>query len=204
MSVPGPTEEKILAAAKRIFLQHGYAGARMQDIADEAGINKAMLHYYFRNKDKMFEMIFVLSIQKMVPTINQVLDSDDDLFEKIRKFVNAYTTKLSENPYLPLFIVNELSKNPEKLLKLMITSAQDKPHFVNFISEIQLAVDRGQIKKISPVNLFINIMSMCIYPYLAKPMMQMFLQMDELQYSIMLEQRKNEVADFIIDSIKIK
>ena len=202
MTEQSSTEDKILAAAKRIFLQHGYAGARMQDIADAAGINKAMLHYYFRNKDKMFEMIFVQSLQKMIPTINQVLDSDEDLFEKIRKFVLAYTTKLSENPYLPLFITNELSKNPEKLINLMLNSAQDKPHFVKFISDIQLAVNNGSIRKISPVNLFINIMSMCIYPYLAKPMMQVFLQMDELQYTIMLEQRKHEVADFIIDSIK--
>jgi AcrR family transcriptional regulator len=196
------TEEKIVAAAKNVFLKQGFAGARMQDIADAAGINKALLHYYFRNKDKLFEMIFMQSIQKMIPTINSVFDSDDDLFLKIRKFVAAYTEMLSDNPYLPLFIANELSKNPEKIIKMIMTSANDKPHINKFIKDIQSAIELDIIKPISTINLFINIMSLCIFPYIAKPMMQFFLKLDELEYRMILEQRKQEVADFIIDSIK--
>ena len=196
------TEEKIVAAAKNVFLKQGFAGARMQDIADAAGINKALLHYYFRNKDKLFEMIFMQSIQKMIPTINSVFDSDDDLFIKIRKFVLAYTDMLTENPYLPLFIANELSKNPEKIIKMIMTSANDKPHINKFIKDIQSAIEQDIIKPISTINLFINIMSLCIFPYIAKPMMQFFLKLDELEYRMILEQRKQEVADFIIDSIK--
>lgn len=202
MSISISTEEKIIAAAKTIFLQQGYAGARMQDIADAAGINKALLHYYFRNKDKLFEMIFMQSIQKMIPTINSVFDSEDDLFLKIRKFVSAYTEMLSENPYLPLFIANELSTNPEKIIKLVMTSANDKPHINRFIKDIQTAIEQELIKPISTINLFINIMSLCIFPYIAKPMMQFFLKLDELEYRIILEQRKQEAADFIINSIK--
>ncbi len=202
MSVNISTEEKIIAAAKNVFLKQGFAGARMQDIADAAGINKALLHYYFRNKDKLFEMIFMQSIQKMIPAINSVFDSDDDLFIKIRKFVSAYTEMLTENPYLPLFIANELSKNPEKVIKMIMAGTSDKPHINKFIKDIQFAVEQDIIKPIPTVSLFINIMSLCIFPYIAKPMMQFFLKLDELEYRMMLEQRKQEIADFIIDSIK--
>ena len=197
------TEEKIIAAAKTVFLKEGFDGARMQDIANEAGINKALLHYYFRNKDKLFEMIFIQATQKMIPAINSVFDSSDDLFQKIREFVSTYTNMLSDNPYLPLFIANELSKNPEKIINLITAGSNDKPHFKKFIMAIQEAISQKQIKPIKPISLFINIMSLCIFPYLAKPMMQFFLKLDELEYRLMLEQRKQEIADFIIDSIKI-
>src|SRR6187402_2554521 len=94
-------QEKILAAARKVFTTKGMAGARMQDIADEAGINKALLHYYFRDKDKLFETIFMEEAQRFFPKINAIFQSDDPLFEKIEKFVNEYIDEMQENPYLP-------------------------------------------------------------------------------------------------------
>jgi len=84
------TEEKIVEAARTIFIKKGLSGARMQEIADEAGINKAMLHYYFRSKDMLFEMIFRQSAQKLFAKLNIIFDSDMSLFEKIEKFVGDY------------------------------------------------------------------------------------------------------------------
>ncbi len=111
------TEEKILAAAKKVFIAKGMAGARMQDIADEAGINKALLHYYFRSKEKLFEMIFMEAAQKLFPKINFIFESDVSLFEKIENFCEEYITIMSENPYLPLFVLNEISRDPEIFMK---------------------------------------------------------------------------------------
>jgi len=202
MTINISTEDKIIDAAKKVFLQQGYSGARMQDIADAAGINKALLHYYFRNKDKLFELIFLQCTQKMIPTINSVFDSDEDIFNKIRQFVSTYIEMLSANPYLPMFIANELSKNPEKVIKMIMTKEGDRPHFNKFIKDIQSAIEQNIIEPIQTVSLFINIMSLCIFPYIAKPMMQFFLKLDELEYRMILEQRKQEVADFIINSIK--
>lgn len=85
--ISATTEERIKEAAKKVFVQKGYSGARMQDIANEAKINKALLHYYFRSKDQLFELIFMENIQKMMPKINSIIDSDDKLFDKIEKFV---------------------------------------------------------------------------------------------------------------------
>ena len=95
------TEEKILSAARKIFTTKGMAGARMQDIANEAGINKALLHYYYRDKEKLFETIFLEEAQKFFPKINAIFQSDDPLFLKIEKFVDEYIDEMLENPYLP-------------------------------------------------------------------------------------------------------
>src|SRR5438046_9561187 len=103
-------EEKIIAAARKVFLSKGLAGARMQDIADEAGINKALLHYYFKNKQKLFEEIFMDAAGKLFPRINVIFRSDEPLFVKIEQFCNEYITVVLENPYLPLLVLNELNQ----------------------------------------------------------------------------------------------
>jgi AcrR family transcriptional regulator len=87
-------EEKILSAARKIFTTKGMAGARMQDIANEAGINKALLHYYYRDKEKLFETIFLAEAQKFFPKINAIFQSDDPLFLKIEKFVDEYIDEM--------------------------------------------------------------------------------------------------------------
>src|SRR6185436_18120443 len=133
------TEEKILAAAKKVFTHEGMAGARMQDIADEARINKALLHYYFRSKDKLFETIFLLEAQKFFPKINMIFESDTPLFEKIEKFVNEYITEIQENPYLPWFVLNEINRQPDTFLyKIWGTNNLPKPQ--KFLEQIEKEV----------------------------------------------------------------
>ncbi|MDP4282940.1 MAG: TetR/AcrR family transcriptional regulator [Bacteroidota bacterium] len=195
------TEQKILAAAKKVFLSKGMAGARMQDIANEAGINKAMLHYYFRSKEKLFEVIFFEAAQKLFPTINLIFESDMSLFEKIENFAEQYITMMSENPYLPLFVLNEVSKGPEVFIR-KIWSKQSGPHPQKFLAQIEKEIKKGNIKKISPLHLLINLISATIFPFVAKPMIQFTLGLDELQFKNVMEQRKKEVAKLIIDSIK--
>src|SRR5690242_3482240 len=92
------TKEKILAAANQIFTKKGMAGARMQDIADEAGINKALLHYYFSSKEKLFEVIFEEAAEKLFSRISQVIESDEPLFETIQSFTREYISFMMENP----------------------------------------------------------------------------------------------------------
>jgi len=194
-------EEKILAAAKKVFTTKGMAGARMQDIADEAGINKALLHYYFRSKEKLFEVIFFEAAQKLFPRINLIFESDMPLFEKIENFAEQYITMMSENPYLPLFVLNEVSKEPEIFIK-KIWGKQNMPHPEKFLVQIEKEVKNRTIKKISPLHLLINLISLSVFPFVAKPMIQFTLGLDEMQFKNVMEQRKKEVAKFIIDSIK--
>ena len=194
-------EEKILVAAKKVFMREGMAGARMQDIADEAKINKALLHYYFRNKDKLFETIFLQEAQKFFPKINMIFESDAPLFEKIEEFVNEYIAEILENPYLPWFVLNEMNRQPDTFLyKIWGTNNLPKPQ--KFLEQIEKEVKRGTIKRINPLHLLMNLLSMTIFPFVAKPMFLRNLRMNETQFKEFMEQRRKEVPNFIIDSIK--
>ncbi len=195
------TEDKILAAAKKIFISKGMFGARMQDIADEAGINKALLHYYFRSKEKLFEVIFIEAAQKLFPKINSIFESDMPLFEKIRNFCEEYLTVMMENPYLPSFVVNEINRDPQNFIK-KIWNKQHFPKPQKFLEQIEREVKKKTIKKISPLDLLINLISLSIFPFVAKSMIQSVIGLDELQFRAVMEKRKKDIAEFIIASIK--
>lgn len=195
------TEERILEAARKVFIQKGMAGARMQEIADGAGINKALLHYYFRNKELLFETIFTQAAQKLFPKLNIIFESELPLFEKIAHFVEMYIDVMLENPYLPMFVLNEMNQNPEIFYKKMNRKMRfPKPD--KFLAQIEKEIRKGTIKKISPLQLLMNIISGTIFPFIAKPLFQMHIGLDELQYRQFLIQRKSEYASFIIDAIK--
>lgn len=203
MGSPGKlnTEERILFAAKRVFMSRGMAGARMQDIADEAGINKAMLHYYFRNKEKLFEKVFEISLLQFLPGIRDILESDEPLFKKIHQFCNLYISHLSENPFLPIFIINEVNKQPDRFLKKIW--GRRVPQLNIFTEQVSDEIRNGRIKKTEPLQLFMNMLSLCIFPFLSKPLLQRVGGIDETRFSLLMEQRKKEVSKFIIESIKI-
>ena len=195
------TEEKILEAAKTVFVSKGMAGARMQDIADEAGINKALLHYYFRSKEKLFEVIFMEAAQKFFPKINSIFESDMPLFEKIELISEEYITVMSENPYLPMFVLNEINQDPENFLT-KTWKQQGFPGPQKFIVQIEKEIKKGTIKKLNPLHLLINLISLCIFPFVGKTMIQSINGLDEPQFRDLMIQRKKEIPKFIIDSIK--
>ena len=194
------TEEKILEAAKAVFTEKGLDGARMQDIADKAGINKALLHYYFRSKDKLFEVIFLEQAAKFMPGIIDMLTSDMPFFQKIEKFVDVYISVLIENPLLPLFILNEVNKNAQGLAKKIWGGG--KPPIAGVQQAIDKEVKKGIIKPISALQLMLNMVSLCVFPFLAKPLVQFISQTNNAQFNQLMEARKKEVTKFIIDSLR--
>jgi len=194
-------EQKILTAAREIFFQKGFSGARMQDIADEAGINKALLHYYFRSKEKLFETIFREAFEKLVPRIIEVFSSELPFFDKIRAFSEAYVTMAMENPFIPIFILNEMHRNPEGFQKTFGDIPKKVPHTL-LKSEIKKAVDDGLIREIDPPQLIMNMLALCMFPTISRPMFQLVMNMSDTQFKKMNELRKTEVADFIIQAIK--
>jgi len=194
-------EEKILVAARKVFTTKGMAGARMQDIADEAGINKALLHYYFRDKDKLFEVVFMEEAQKFFPKINAIFNSDVPLFEKIENFVNEYIDEMQDNPYLPWFVMNEVNRDPDQFL-YKIWGKDNLPNPGKFLEQIEKEIKKGTIKRIHPMHLFMNLLSMTIFPFVARPMMIRNMQMSDQQFTQVMEQRRKEIPKFIIDSIR--
>lgn len=194
------TEQKILEAAKKIFLAKGLDGARMQDIADEAGINKAMLHYYFRSKDKLFEQIFAEVAGHFLPKIMAIFESDETVFEKIETFCAEYINQVIKTPYVPIFILNEINRHPEQFLKKVFGNKM--PPVEKIIKQLEKEKKQGIIKKVEPLQLLLNVMSLCIFPFVARPMIQLITGMDRTQFNIMMEQRKKDVPRLIIESIK--
>ena len=194
------TEERILASAKKIFVEKGMAGARMQDIADDAGINKALLHYYFRSKEKLFEVIFKEAAARLFPTIANILNSDLPLFDKIRRFTNDYLEIVIENPFLPLFVLNEINKRPQAFGKKIFGHNRPPVHIL--AEQIEQEIRKKTIKPVNPAHLVMNMMSMCVFPFVGKPMIQLIMNIDDTQFRNMMEERKTMIADFIIASIK--
>lgn len=195
------TETEILNAAIRIFQQKGMDGTRMQKIADEAGINKALLHYYFRSKQLLFEAVFKNAFLLLAPQLNKVMNDDTSLFDKIKNFTNSYISFVIKHPYLPNFIIQELNRNPNFVTKLV--SEDHFPTISAFKKQVMEGVESGLIKPIKPEQLFINIMALNILPFIAAPLLKGFLKISNEEYQQIMEARKTEVADFIINSIKV-
>jgi len=195
------TEEQIIEAARKIFVKRGLDGARMQDIADEAGINKAMLHYYYRSKDKLFEIVFNEAFSKVVTPLGHILEGTRPIEEKIKEVIDHYITGISQVPYLPIFILTEVNQRPE----IMIKRLNSQPSFgsiMNFMKEVIEAGKNGKIREVSPIQLFLNIVSLCIFPFVARPLIQGIFQQDNVQFDMLVEERKKMVADVILAWLK--
>lgn len=196
------TESAILDAAKEVFERKGMAAARMQEIADEAGINKAMLHYYYRSKQLLFEAVFKSAFSMLAPQLNEVLNADTSICEKIRNFSSNYISFVLKHPYLPNFIIQELNRNPDFVKKLI---AEKKfPNISKFKQQVNEKIEEGVIMPIKAEQLFINIISLNIFPFIGAPLLKGFINVNEDTYKQLMEDRKTEIADFIINSIKIK
>ena len=202
MTVAGEnTEALILKAARDVFIAKGLDGARMQEIANEAGINKALLHYYFRSKENLFEAVFSDVASNLFPAMKQLLESELGLAEKITFFVKIYLKALHENPFIPAFVINTLNSNPEQFLKY-IKRAGLNPMMLQ--KQIDDEVARGLIRKVRPEHLLVNIIAMCIFPFVAKPIVQNIFDMSNEEYAKYLEARETEIIDFVLKSINAR
>jgi len=196
------TEDKIIQAAENEFVEQGYSGARMQSIANKAGINKALLHYYFRSKEKLFEVIFKTAFKLFVPKILGIFEREDlDFFEKIRIFTQEYINLIIKNPHIPGFILHELGTKKSSLAAIIMEQAINVDPIK---SQIEKEIEKGTIRPVMPEQLIMNIIALCVFPIVAAPIGKVVLfKGDEKKYQDMIQSRKDEVADFIINSIKL-
>ncbi|HCY42084.1 MAG TPA: TetR/AcrR family transcriptional regulator [Prolixibacteraceae bacterium] len=196
------TEEKILEAAKNVFVTKGMDGARMQEIADEAGINKALLHYYFRSKERLFEAIFGEIIKYAFPKISRIIASDMGIVNKIEQFVDAYLDVLMKHPFIPGFIMKELSRDPSTFLK-MIMKFGFNPQIV--FTQIEEAMNRGEIIRMDPRHLAVNVISMCVFPFAARPIVSFVIfKEDQPAIEKFYHERATVIKQFVVNAIVIK
>jgi len=195
------TEEKILNAAHEVFIKKGMDGTRMQEIADTAGINKALLHYYFRTKQKLFEAIFQTAFKKIFPKIEKMVLADIPIEDKLGAFIDKYIDILLKKPYLPTFILKEINRDPEFIANT-IKSLGMNPEIVFQLFEKEMEAEN--IRKMDPRELMVNILSLSVFPFAARPLMKaLFFENNKKGYNEFLKKRKTTVKIFILNSILI-
>jgi AcrR family transcriptional regulator len=193
------TEDKIVAAAKTVFIEKGMQGARMQEIADQAGINKSLLHYYFRTKEKLFDFIFNAVLGKIGSIIGKIMNEDLTIEEKVSAFVEGYSDLLLKNPFLPNFIINEITRNPEAIITRFKKSNIEPQQFFGPLKKQLL--DEGY--HIEPADFIVNLLSLVIFPIVAKPVIESQLfEKDNKAYKQFINERKTSVVKFIMAGLK--
>lgn len=194
------TEEKIFEAATEVFLEKGMDGARMQDIADRAGINKALLHYYFRTKDHLFDAVFEKIAGKMFKKFAPVFDEGLSLEEKIRLFFREHMTFLQENPQLPAFVLTEINHHPERIKKLL-----KNVDFNNFLlmlfEQHQEEIKKYNLNIENLPQIMVSMAALSVFPFAARGILQGILGKLDIDFDSFVEERKKFAADFVIKAI---
>ncbi|MEX2600098.1 MAG: TetR/AcrR family transcriptional regulator [Balneolaceae bacterium] len=192
-------EERIFEAAKDVFHQKGFEGARMQEIADKAGINKSMLHYYYRSKDKLFEKIYKLTLMRVLPQIISMLNEDLPLEEKLHRFTSEYLKVIRANPEIPSFIIHELNTNPSRIQEFFLSQVSKKVQ--PFINQVRKASEEGSISpNQKPEHVIINTMSLILFPFIGKPILQILFGMDEQAFTQFIDERVEYLPDYIVQT----
>jgi len=204
----GETEKRILDAAKAVFIRHGTSGARMQDIAEEAGVNQALLHYYFRSKEGLSQAVFRDAAGRMFPAIIQIIGGQQTLTEKIDLIVDTYLTAMTKSPFLPGYIISELHHHPERIQQLLgeiaggdITTIT-KPAFDKLEKQIVSEARAGRMRRMSAAQFFVNLLSLCIFPFAARPMLHVALGFDDDDFAKFIEQRRKDLPIYIRSAIQ--
>ena len=205
---PPNAEERILAAAHRVFLRRGSAGARTQEIADEAGVNKALLHYYFRTKERLAAAVFQRAATKLMPPVVATLASNLELEIKIARVIDIELDVLLEHPYLPGYIISELTHNPARAKELLAAFAGVSiddlaPRLFDTQSQqIRARVREGRMRQIAPDQFMLNLLSLCIFPFAARPMVQAVLRLDDADFARLIARRKRDLPIFFLHGLR--
>ena len=192
------TEEKILEAASEVFTEKGFTGTRTRDIAEKAGINLALLNYYFRSKEKLFEQVMKIKVVLLFGKIFPILSNEKtSLEEKIDLASEKYFEILSKNPNLPLFVISEIQKKNSNITKIIP---------VNKIFENSVIIKQIKEKRpeINPLHYLVNFLAMTIFPFVAKPVFNAFELTNEAEYHQFISERRKLVPIWMKQLLEIK
>jgi AcrR family transcriptional regulator len=197
------TEDKIKNAARVVFHKKGFAATRTRDIAEEAGINLALLNYYFRSKQKLFDIIMLESIQGFAKSMLDIFNNDETSLEiKLEMFADKHIELLIQNPDIPLFILSELRANPGTLLSKiggieMILKSR-------FIQQLRQSIKEGKITPVNPLHLIMNLLGMTAFPFIASPLLKGIGHLSDKDFNHLMLERKKLIPRWIKAALKAK
>lgn len=192
------TEEKIKEAARKVFMQKGYSATRTRDIAEEAGINLALLNYYFRSKEKLFHEVMQEKLQQFFGILLKIInDSSSKLETKIDLIVSNYIEVLSENPELPLFVLSEMKGHPDTIKKIL--PVQKITAQISFMEQL-----KEKRPDLHPIHFLMNILGMTIFPFVAKPAFSLISATSKSELEMVLNERKKLIPIWVKAMLKAK
>lgn len=191
--------ERLLTIATQSFYEKGYYGVRMQEIADKAGLNKAMLNYYFRNKEQLFDAVFEQALGVLLPSLQRFFSDQAPLQEKISRLIDEYTDLLQTHPHVPVFILSELRMHPQKLDAL----SQNAPFQTDLLlAQISKEVEAGKIRPVEPRTFVLHLFSCCIFPHVSGLLWQNYFKLDQDEYKELLQERKQDIMDMFWNNLQ--
>jgi AcrR family transcriptional regulator len=192
-------EQKIVEAAQKLFTEKGYHATKTRDIAQEAGINLALLNYYFRSKEKLFEIIMKENTSRFMQVIIGIINNESTSIEqKLELLVENYIDMLLVNPDTPLFILSHAKQDDQRL------RMREKMMESFFMKQVMLAKKAGKIGEIDPLNLMMNLVAMTIFPFIARHLLQGGKGVSSAQFNAVMEQRKKLIPKWIGAMLKVE
>lgn len=198
------TEERILREAERIFLEKGYGGARTTEIAEAAGVTHAMLHYYFRTKDNLFDKVIEGKIGAVKDImLGSLTDSSIPLFEKLKSIIETHQRFIAKNPELPRFIINEIFSKPDKFNEVINVVKRNTPAAISLLQrQIDEYAEKGLCRRIDARMLILDIVSLNIFPIAAMPMVNVLLGDNAESSEEFIERRIKENTETIMSKLR--
>lgn len=199
---PDPsTPDRILDAAHRVFLRRGTAGARTQEIAAEAGVNKALVHYYFGTKEALAEAVFQRVASVLLPSIFGVLSAPDlTLEDRIRRVAERQVAFHRAHPYMAIYLLSEIHTVPERLESLV--GPHGRPSLAPLQAQLDAAAAAGTIRPTHVSEFMVNLMSLLVFPVVARPMIRHVVGMSDADYDRFLDQRAGQAVSFFLAGLR--
>ncbi|HEX5437827.1 MAG TPA: TetR/AcrR family transcriptional regulator, partial [Gemmatimonadaceae bacterium] len=178
------------------------------EIADVAGVNQALLHYYFRSKDRLAAAVFRQAARQLMPRVIAVLGSDASIEEKVEQVVHLEIEQLARAPYLPGYILSELSHDPDRVHQLIAAMMGVQPDgfvphvFATLKRQLSERARAGTMRRIAPEQFVINLLALCIFPFAAKPMLMAILQLDQSGFDRLMTRRRREITTFVLNALR--
>jgi TetR/AcrR family transcriptional regulator len=197
------TEQAILEAAERLFLEKGLALTSTVEIAKMAGCNQALVHYYYRSKDKLFEAIFLKKASLFMASLVQIDKEQGSFEEKLRRKIEAHFEMIKANPRLPILLFNELTTNPRRILSIKRQLNELPATVLGMVkSELDAAIKKGRVRPMTIVDIVLLLISLNVIPFVAQPILKTLGVMSDAEYEKFLERKKKENVDIILKAIK--
>jgi AcrR family transcriptional regulator len=191
------TEEKIKDAARRVFTRKGYAATRTRDIAEESGYNLALINYYFRSKEKLFDIIMREHLQMFIHSVMGIVNDTNTTFQqKIEILISHYIDMLIKNPDVPIFVLSEINADPKKLIaKLGFDKVNQESIYL--VKQWKEFTASGKVPPVNPIHLMMNVLSMTIFPFVGSPLIRNRTGISIEQFNALMEERKKLIPKWI-------